>query len=91
MLFRSSSGGLNAIADLCKVYGRKMREHPNEYPVVALKVGSYKHAEWGKVHVPVFIVTGWAPKSSFADNLATNDITEQLAGEDGKTGEDIPF
>ncbi|MET0723602.1 MAG: hypothetical protein ABWY64_22645 [Tardiphaga sp.] len=63
----SSRGGLNAIGELCKVYGKNMRQRPNEFPIVAIGVDSYKHSnkEYGKIFVPLLTVVGWAPKSVF--------------------------
>lgn len=68
----SSRGGLNAIGELCKVYGKEMRARPAEYPVVALKVDSYRHKikEYGKIFTPVLAVVGWAPKADFVAPLA---------------------
>jgi hypothetical protein len=40
----SSRGGLNAIGELCKAYGKAMRQRPDELPVIALGVGSYQHS-----------------------------------------------
>lgn len=68
----SSRGGLNAIGELCKVYGKEMRQRPNDYPIVALKVSSYRHSkkEYGKIFVPVLEVVGWAPKGDFVGPMA---------------------
>lgn len=87
----SSSGGKTAIGDLCKVYGRKRREgYKEHYPVVALKVGKYKHSnpQFGWIKVPVLPVIGWAAKAVFGDLPAPMDATEQLAK---AAAEDIPF
>ena len=64
----SSHGGRNTIAELCKVYGKAMRQRPNEYPIIALNVDSYRHSnkEFGKIYTPKFDVVGWAPKAEFA-------------------------
>jgi len=37
----SSKGGLGASGELCKFYGKAMRERPEEYPIIELGVGSY--------------------------------------------------
>lgn len=67
----SSRGGLNAIGELCKAYGKAMRQRPDEFPIVALKVGSYQHSNkaYGRIKFPIFEVTGWAPKAEFAQAL----------------------
>lgn len=60
----SSRGGINAIGDLCKTYGKKMREMPDEYPVIALGVDSYEHSNkaFGRIKVPVLEVVAWEGK-----------------------------
>ena len=65
----SSKGGLNALGDLCKAYGKAMRQRPTEYPVVAVGVGSYQHPnrDYGRIKFPTFEVVGWASKDVFAD------------------------
>ena len=40
----SSRGGLSAVADLSRRYGRHRYKHPDVHPVIALDVDSYKHA-----------------------------------------------
>lgn len=60
----SSRGGIGAVGQLCQVYGKGMRERPDEYPVVALKVSAYDHPkkEFGRIKVPVLEVVGWEKK-----------------------------
>lgn len=67
-----SKGGLGAIGELCKVYGKEMRQRPDEYPIIALKISSYRHSNkaYGKVYVPVLEVVGWAPKGDFTAPMA---------------------
>lgn len=67
----SSRGGLNAIGELCKTYGKEMRQRPDDLPVVALEVGSYQHSNkaYGRIKFPIFKVVSWAPKAEFADAL----------------------
>jgi len=72
----NSAGGKNAMGRLCGEYGKEMREHPDEYPVVALEVGSYLHSNpaYGKIKFPIFKIVDWADKSEFteaADEPAT--------------------
>lgn len=68
----SSRGGLNAIGELCKAYGKAMRQKPDEFPVISLGVGSYQHSNkaYGRIKFPVFEVTGWVAKAEFAEALA---------------------
>lgn len=67
----SSRGGLNALGDLCKVYGQAMAQHPDEYPVIALSVNAYDHPNraFGRIKVPTFKLVSWAPKAAFADDI----------------------
>lgn len=60
----SSRGGLGAIGELCKVYGKAIRTKPDELPVVALNVTAYDHPnkKFGRIKVPVFEVVDWEPK-----------------------------
>lgn len=86
----ASTGGKTAIGDLCKVYGRKRREgYKDYYPIIALKVGSYKHSQYGKTKVPVLPVVSWVPKTAFGELPAPVDATLQIA--QNKKDEDIPF
>lgn len=65
----SSKGGLGAVAKLAGEYGKRMRAKPNEYPVVALAVDSYRHPNkaYGKIFVPEFKVVGWVDKSAVVE------------------------
>jgi hypothetical protein len=60
----SSRGGLNAIGELCKVYGRQMRSTPGKLPMISLNVGSYQHSnrEFGRIKYPVFEIVGWVDR-----------------------------
>ena len=75
----SSKGGLNALGDLCKVYGKAMGMHADEYPVIAIGIDSYDHPNrsFGRIKVPTFKVVGWAPKSMFAEDAAAAVEPEQ--------------
>jgi hypothetical protein len=57
----SSKGGMNAIGELSKAYGRHIRPHPDELPLIELGVDSYDHPNkaYGEIRYPVFKVTGW--------------------------------
>src|SRR5262249_29163314 len=67
----STRGGLGAVGELCKVYGKEMRARPNEYPLVELGVGSYQHRDkaYGRIKFPVFKVVGWVDKAPFVKAL----------------------
>lgn len=80
----ASAGGRNAIGELCKNYGKMMRQKPDEFPIVALKVDSYQHSNkaFGRIKFPVFEITGWASKAEFSDMSEASTKTED---------EEIPF
>ena len=50
----SSKGGLGCIGELCKEYGKHVRQHPDEEPVIEIDVGSYLHRDRsrGRVKYP---------------------------------------
>jgi len=74
----SSRGGLNAIGELCKTYGKAMRQRPDEFPIIALKVGSYQHSNkaYGRIKFPIFEVVGWAAKAEFAEALDNDNSND---------------
>lgn len=82
----SSRGGLNAIGELCKRYGKEMRQRPGEFPIVALDVDSYRHPNkaYGKIFVPVLRIAGWSAKGAFADALA-DEASDREAAAENKT------
>lgn len=84
----SSRGGLNAIGELCKAYGKAMRQKPDELPIISLKVGSYQHSNkaYGRIKYPIFEVSGWAPKAEFAEALADETPAEPEAAPAPKKG-----
>jgi hypothetical protein len=84
----SSRGGLGAIGELCKVFGKQMRQQPDKIPVVELDVGSYQHREksYGRIKYPIFKIAGWADRAPFAELLGSSNGD----GGDGDA-EQIPF
>jgi len=52
-----TKGGIGAIGTLLDVYGRSERN--GLLPIIALKCGSYKHPQYGKVLVPEFPIVSW--------------------------------
>jgi hypothetical protein len=67
MVFVSSSkGGNTAIGTLCGIYGRSDRK--GLLPIIALKVRSYKHHEYGKIETPDMPIVGWHGTSSTPAN-----------------------
>ena len=56
-----SKGGLGAIGELCKEFGKEMRQRPNQRPVVEIGVDSYQHhnRQFGRIKFPTFPIVGW--------------------------------
>jgi hypothetical protein len=83
----SSVGGKDAIIALCGVYGKWMRMHPNEYPIITLSMEKYNHPNkaYGVIKKPKFLFNprrDWIKKSEFGVIEAAPDPSE---------GEELPF
>ena len=80
----SSQTGRRAVGNLLRHYDRMQRTHPNELPVVKLKVGGFQHKDEriGWVSTPVFAVVGRAPR----DSVAKPDTSTRAQMDD-----EIPF
>jgi hypothetical protein len=78
----SSKGGINAVGDLCVKYGKLLRQHPNDYPVIKIGTGSYMHQNksYGRIKYPTFEIVGWVKKSAFvetaSDERTANEVSE---------------
>lgn len=81
----SSTGGRNAIGDLCIKYGKMMRQKPNELPIIELGVGSYMHSNkaFGRIKYPTLSIVSWVPKSKFVQ--VDQATTEEERGEEADT------
>jgi hypothetical protein len=68
----ASRGGISAIAQLLKRYANHRKRHPNVFPLIALNVDSYQHKDrnLGRIQIPVFEPSGYAPKTDFLAALA---------------------
>jgi hypothetical protein len=60
----SSKGGIGAIGNLCKAYGKEYRQRDGLIPVIELGRDSYKHKEYGKTYVPVLNIVDWVENGS---------------------------
>jgi hypothetical protein len=88
----SSRGGLRAIGQLCKAYGRRMRTHPNELPIVTLGCSSYRHDEYGEVRTPVISVCGWTSGNIDAPTIGSPNPPAPTDADFGPTADEfIPF
>jgi hypothetical protein len=95
-----NDGGLGAVGDLCRLYGRHRKRHPDVHPVIALEVGSYQHAnkEYGRIKFPRFTPAGWQPKAKFnaalvAAGFAPATVAPLSEGDapDDDLNDNIPF
>ena len=80
-LATGTRGGLSAIADLCRHYARDVKQHPDCFPVIALKSGSYPHKNkaYGRVKIPILTPVG----------RTTRDGAPMPVGQD--MSDEIPF
>ena len=78
----SSITGRRAVGNLLRHFGRLQKTHPDQYPVVRLKAGSFQHRDKhvGQVNVPVLAVTGRAQKDSAAkpDTSVAGDMSNSI-------------
>jgi hypothetical protein len=100
----SSKGGLDACKELCSVYGKWLRFHPDEFPVVKIGWDSYMHsvAQYGKIKTPEFVTGFITPEQARLGKKVTlfdprdkgNWMEKKLFGEavEGQPlVEDVPF
>lgn len=75
MISMSSKGGIGAIGNLCKAYGRERGAMlaAGKVPVIELQRDSYKHKEYGKTYVPVMSLVDWIENGSVPDAPAGED------------------
>ena len=88
-----SKSGLNAIGELCKLFGRQMRQRPDEFPIVALTPDFYIHPKYKKIFVPKFDIVGWAPKSDVAKALGdagSSDAGDAAGAKPAEEQEAVP-
>lgn len=73
----SSKGGIGAIGNLCKAYGKEYRAQGSKVPVIELGRDSYKHSTYGKTYVPVLTISKWVENSSLASPPVEADEEEK--------------
>lgn len=89
----SSKGGIGCIGKLSGIYGKAMRQKPDQFPIVELRFDAYNHPNkaYGRIKTPVLEVVGWAPKAptlaaivgEAEDAAAENKAAAELDDEDG--------
>lgn len=85
----ASKGGIGAIGNLCKAYGKEYRNRPGMVPIIELGRDSYKHSEYGKVYVPVLTIVDWVENGSVPE--APRDTDEEPAPAAAKAGSKTRF
>ena len=55
----SGRGGIGAIGELCKAFGKLYRQKPGMAPVIELTNDHYNHKVYGKTYVPVLKLVDW--------------------------------
>lgn len=69
----SSKGGIGAMGNLCKAYGKEYRERDGLVPIVELGRDHYKHSVYGKTYVPVVTIVDWVENGSVPDAPSNDD------------------
>ena len=69
----SDGGRRRAIAPLCKEYGARIRQHPDEVPIIGLDQDSYMHPDRtiGRVKHPVFTIKKWVKADPYLAAVLT--------------------
>jgi len=83
----SSRGGDTAIGTLCGTYGRSNRK--GLLPIIALKVRSYKHQEYGKIKTPDLPIVGW--HHAGAPTPETTSLAPSPSNMNDDLNDSIPF
>jgi hypothetical protein len=55
----ASKGGLGAVGEIAKAFGRHIRMSPGEVPLIKLQMRSYPHPTYGEIRVPKFDLVEW--------------------------------
>lgn len=63
----SSKGGIGAIGNLCKAYGREYRAREGQVPIIELQRDSYKHKVYGKTYVPLIPIVDWVDNGTIPE------------------------
>jgi hypothetical protein len=88
----SSRGGLDTVAQLVRRYGKHRKHNPDVHPVIALNVGSYKHANkaYGIIKYPDFAPAGYEHKARFTNAmLAAGYAVDEVAPADADPADEM--
>lgn len=87
----SSKGGIGAIGNLCKAYGKEYRQRDGMVPIIELGRDSYKHKEYGKTYVPLLPIVDWVENDSVPVHAKDDDDDEKPVTEKAATGSKTRF
>lgn len=77
----SSKGGIGAIGNLCKAYGKEYRQRDGFVPIVELGRDSYMHPVYKKTYVPVLAIVDWVANGSVPEPAAASSDEDDAATE----------
>ena len=66
----SGRGGIGAIGELCKTFGKLYRQKPGMTPVIELGNDHYNHKVYGKTYFPVLKLVDWVREPDAAEPSA---------------------
>lgn len=76
----STHGALSGFNDfLNRVMEHLQADQSKPVPVISLSSSSYKHAEYGKIHTPVFEINDWSTIDSMPEVEAEPEAEEKVA------------
>lgn len=82
----SSTGGKRAVADLCKVYARRLsRTGQGDKPIIKLSGATMPTKHFGDVPRPAFEITGWGGGGGGVHKVVPPDTLQQ------EMNDEIPF
>lgn len=85
----SSKGGIGAIGNLCKAYGREYKARDGQVPIIELQRDSYKHKVYGKTYVPLIPIVAWVDNGSIPEPAQDDD--EETPAAEKATGAKTRF
>lgn len=71
----SGKGGIGAIGELCKAYGKLYRQKPGMAPVIELGNDHYNHKVYGKTYFPVLKLVDWVREPDAVDPSVPATVT----------------
>lgn len=87
-----SKGGEGALKALAKIYGKRVRQHPDDIPIVTLSMDSYRHPnkQLGKIWTPLFNIIGWSAAKRLEKALHKAEMAAHEEPEEQDTLAEVP-